>query len=240
MGSQSPIKQNHSANIKASVSKNGVNAVGNKWAEMNESRRDVIDLEDMRVVSDDLEKVLSFMHEQIIENCPKLLPKYRDLTAAIHRERAKMLQQRAKLIDMLYPSSSAKGESKVSSGNTFASSLRGNTGSTQSGGGNAKSAKPKIRVETAKSALKTSSNGSMQRTSTSSYRSPPPGVPAISLSMLSSDSPVTSFHPGYERGTNSSHTPTYTTQGAHRPSAQKHVGTGLSTVKYSQGISFNF
>jgi hypothetical protein len=59
--------------------------------------------EELIVLSEVLEACLSSLHEQIIDQCPKLLPRYRDLVTAIHGERTRMVQEREKLLQKMHP-----------------------------------------------------------------------------------------------------------------------------------------
>jgi hypothetical protein len=58
--------------------------------------------EEQDTLSAGLESILSAMHDGIVDHCPKLLPLHRKLTAQIHSERTKYLQERSRLLGLVY------------------------------------------------------------------------------------------------------------------------------------------
>eukprot|EP01034_Spumella_vulgaris_P021689 gene21689-27731_t len=71
--------------------------------------------EESHVSSADLEASLSSLHEGIIATQPSLLPTFRRLSQQIHVDRTRALEQRAKLLEMAFPTSlgSSSSSSKV-------------------------------------------------------------------------------------------------------------------------------
>jgi hypothetical protein len=55
------------------------------------------------------------MHEGIIATQPSLLPAFRKLSQQIHVDRTRALEQRAKLLEMAFPTSAAGTPAKVNS-----------------------------------------------------------------------------------------------------------------------------
>lgn len=67
------------------------------------SNAQYVRIEESNGISPALEVTLTAMHEAILEVVPTLLPLFRKLSTEIHNERTHALQQRAKLLAVVYP-----------------------------------------------------------------------------------------------------------------------------------------
>jgi hypothetical protein len=103
-------------------------------------------LEEQDVASPALENIISALHDNIVGNCPRLLPLHKKLVMEIHHERNRFLEQKSEILHWLCNNSQSErgarsnkkiGEEKrvLSNGGTFSASVmssRGGSGTRNS------------------------------------------------------------------------------------------------------------